>query len=160
MSTAAGNRPVIGVAVLVWHKQKVLLGERISHGENACWQFPGGHLEAGETVIDCARREVHEETGLLVEAFRHLGYTDQSFVVGQKNYLTLFVSCISHSSQARIMEPDKCAGWSWFDDTRLPQPLFEPISLFLQQQKPPGSAVSLYELHCCSPQIPGVSALL
>jgi 8-oxo-dGTP diphosphatase len=28
------------------------------------WVFPGGKLEIGETLIDCAIREIFEETGI------------------------------------------------------------------------------------------------
>ena len=28
------------------------------------WSFPKGHLESGETTLECARRELYEETGL------------------------------------------------------------------------------------------------
>ena len=31
------------------------------------WSYPKGHMEAGETQLDTARREVWEETGLKVE---------------------------------------------------------------------------------------------
>ena len=33
------------------------------HKRRTTWEIPGGHREAGETVLDCARRELHEETG-------------------------------------------------------------------------------------------------
>lgn len=33
------------------------------HRDRESWEFPGGHREAGETILDTARRELQEETG-------------------------------------------------------------------------------------------------
>ncbi len=35
------------------------------HRKRDTYEIPGGHREAGETVIDTARRELYEETGAL-----------------------------------------------------------------------------------------------
>lgn len=35
-----------------------------------CWTFPSGGCEEGETLNECARRELHEETGLDLEIER------------------------------------------------------------------------------------------
>ncbi|PRX49696.1 ADP-ribose pyrophosphatase YjhB (NUDIX family) [Nonomuraea fuscirosea] len=43
---------------------RALLTRRADNGE---WQAPGGVLEIGETIPDGVRREVLEETGLIVE---------------------------------------------------------------------------------------------
>jgi len=43
------------------------------------WVFPKGHLEAGETAQDAARREVREETGLDVAIDDYLGVTRYGF---------------------------------------------------------------------------------
>jgi len=140
--------PVIGVGVLVWREKRLLLGKRISKDHAPCWQFPGGHLEDGESVTECAYREVQEETGLKIKALRHLGFTDKSFAVGQRQYVTLLVSGIYVSGEAQTLELDKCEVWQWFDYRQLPQPLFEPISLFMSQQD------DLYALHRTSQVLP------
>lgn len=46
-------------ALIVNSKNEVLLG----YCEKT-YQFPGGHLEEGETLVDCLKREVQEETGI------------------------------------------------------------------------------------------------
>lgn len=33
------------------------------HQNRTTWEIPGGHREAGESVLDCAQRELYEETG-------------------------------------------------------------------------------------------------
>ena len=126
-------RPNIGVGVLVWREQQILLGERLSEGQDNCWQFPGGHLENNESVTECARREVQEETGLIIKDLRHLGFTDVPFEIAGLKYLTLLVSCEYASGEAEVREPEKCAGWQWFDYQKLPERLFVPITGFLSQ---------------------------
>lgn len=147
------SRPVIGVGVLVWHGEKLLLGKRLSKNSGTCWQFPGGHLEVSETVNECAHREVLEETGLEVTALRHLGFTNQTFVVGDENYLTLLISCEYHSGEVKVTEPEKCECWQWFDYQNLPHPLFEPISLYLAQTLACGQD-DLHALHVASKIMP------
>jgi 8-oxo-dGTP diphosphatase len=60
------NRPYIGVAVIVVREGRVLLGKRKNAHGAGTWQFPGGHLEYGESIESCARRELFEETGLTI----------------------------------------------------------------------------------------------
>lgn len=137
MVSKKNSRPVIGVGVLVWRDKKLLLGKRLLSGQQEnqtfCWQFPGGHLENNESTIECARREVREETGLEVMAMRHIGVTDRTFSMSGQQYITLLVSSEYRSGEVKTLEPDRCAGWQWFDYRQLPAPLFEPINLFLAQ---------------------------
>ena len=37
------------------------------------WSFPGGHVERGESVYDCAVREVKEEAGLDISNLKYCG---------------------------------------------------------------------------------------
>ena len=56
------------------------------------WQFPGGHLEVGESYLACAERETLEETGLAVRAEKVVGLTNDIFGP-TKHYITIFVLC-------------------------------------------------------------------
>ena len=37
------------------------------------WSFPGGHVEIGESIYDCAIREIKEETGLIAKNLIYCG---------------------------------------------------------------------------------------
>lgn len=43
------------------NKEQILL---IKHSNSGHWSFPKGHVEAGETEVETARREIMEETGV------------------------------------------------------------------------------------------------
>lgn len=57
------------------------------------WAFPGGHLEFGESILDCAERETLEETGLHVRGVKIAGVANSVFTDAQLHYVTLFVQC-------------------------------------------------------------------
>jgi len=117
---------LVGVGVIIVRDGKVLLGERAgSHGAGT-WALPGGHLEFGETVADCARREVREETGLAIHDIAPAPYTSDVFMAEGRHYVTLFVTAQARGEPA-VLEPAKCLGWGWFRWADLPDPLFPPL---------------------------------
>lgn len=61
------DRPWVGVGVVVWRHDRVLLIRRGRPPRQGEWSLPGGAQEVGETVFQTAIREVGEETGLTVE---------------------------------------------------------------------------------------------
>lgn len=127
------DRPKIGVGVIVVKDGKVLLGRRKNaHGEGT-WSFPGGHLEFNEKIEDCAVREVREETGIKIRNLRRGPFTNDIFEKEKKHYVTLFVVSDFDSGEVRIMEPDRCEKWGWFEWDKLPQPLFTPVQNLLKQ---------------------------
>ena len=59
--------PVVGVGAIIWRGDQVLLVRRGNPPRAGQWSLPGGRQELGETVVEAAKREVTEETGLTVE---------------------------------------------------------------------------------------------
>jgi len=111
----------------------VLLGLRHgSHGAET-WAPPGGHLEFGESVEHCARRETREETGLELGAIRAGPYTSDIFAAEEQHYVTLFVTADAGKKEPELREPAKCRGWEWFSWSALPEPLFLPLASLRRQ---------------------------
>ncbi len=121
------NLTRVGVGVIVLRAGRVLLGlRRGSHGAGS-WALPGGHLDFGEGVESCARRELREETGLVAATIRQAPFTVDSFPSEGRHYVTLFVQAFDVTGEPENREPEKCAGWEWFRWDELPEPLFAPL---------------------------------
>lgn len=122
-----GQQVRVGVGVIVQRGGRVLLGLRQgSHGAGT-WALPGGHLEFGETVEHCARRETAEEAGLELTDIRSGPFTNDVFEAEGRHYVTLFVLARCEQGEPSLCEPDKCQRWDWFEWAALPQPLFAPL---------------------------------
>ena len=68
-----GERPIteVAVGVLVDPQGRFLLTSRPAGKVYAgFWEFPGGKVEAGESVEEALRRELHEELGITIGAAR------------------------------------------------------------------------------------------
>lgn len=73
------NSLVPGASAIVVDEEGRLLLHRRS--DNDRWALPGGVMDIGETIAQCAEREVLEETGLTVKAYRIIGiYSDPEHV--------------------------------------------------------------------------------
>ncbi len=70
------NRPLVGVGIVVFKDDRVLLVRRGKPPRKGGWSLPGGRQRLGETVRETARREVREESGLEVEVTALLDVLD------------------------------------------------------------------------------------
>lgn len=131
------NRPKVGVGVIVIKDGKVLMGKRKgSHGEGY-WHFTGGHLELNESIEECAKRETLEEADIEIGDVKSAIFTNDIFEKEDKHYVTLFVTAKYISGEPKIMEPEKCEGWDWYDWNNLPSPLFLSVQNLLKQDYNP-----------------------
>lgn len=130
------NRPKVGVGVIIKRKNKVLIGKRIGDHAGGYWGFVGGHLEFGEEIDNCVKREVAEEVGIEVENIKFVTITNDIF--GKNNhYVTIFVTCDYKSGSVKNLELERCAYWKWLEWEKLPEPLFLPIQNLLNQSYNP-----------------------
>lgn len=129
------NYPKVGIGVLIFDNQKILLGERQrSHGA-ATWGPPGGHLEFGENFAECAIRETREETGLIIADPRFLAITNDIFEEDNKHYVSIFLQTTFPFGQLLTnVEKDKVVAWEWFDINLMPDNLFLPLKNLLGEK--------------------------
>lgn len=145
-------RPRVGVAVFVFKEGRVLLGKRKgTHGAGK-WAPPGGHLEFGESVEGCARRELGEESALEALSVQ-TGLWSNSVVDESRHCITFFAVVEQFVGEPQLLEPEKCEGWHWFSMDALPDPLFPPAVAFFEKYskaKAPHEQVLASLLECYS----------
>lgn len=128
--------PKVGVCAIVIKDGKILLGKRKGGHAEGTWGFTGGHLEFGETLEECVKREAMEETGIKIKNLKLSAITNDIFDYG-KHYVTIYFVADLASGTPKIAEPDRFHEWKWFEWNALPKPLFFPITNLLKQKFDP-----------------------
>jgi len=67
IKTSGTSEPLhIAVAAIVDEHNQILISRRPDHvHQGGLWEFPGGKVEQGETVLQALSRELHEELGVV-----------------------------------------------------------------------------------------------
>ena len=116
----------VGVGAMIFNEQgEVFLSQRGPHAKNerGTWEFPGGGVEYGETLVDAITREIHEEYGMVIAITALLGVDDHILPDEGQHWVSPTYLARHVSGQPRILESEKCSAIGWFRMDALPAPL-------------------------------------
>lgn len=112
----------IGVEVVIEKEGRVLFGKRLSAAGAGSWGLPGGKVEAGESLRDCAKREILEETGIKINELEFLNLANDPR--NGEHWIHITFRAKSYTGEPKVLEPTKCEKWEWFALDKLPEDLF------------------------------------
>jgi ADP-ribose pyrophosphatase YjhB (NUDIX family) len=95
------------VGALIFEGDSILLVERAGEPLKGYWSLPGGLVESGELIEDAVRREVREETGLLVELLSRFDIFERIMrdAEGRAEYHYVLIDYV-----CRVVGGSPCAG--------------------------------------------------
>lgn len=107
------------VSALIADKDKILLGKRRIEPSKGKWDIVGGFLEYGEHPEEGLRREVKEETGLVVEIEEFLGTFMDYY--GKDREVTLNQGYIVKVISGEPSPADDIEELRWFSSQDIPK---------------------------------------
>jgi 8-oxo-dGTP diphosphatase len=115
-------RPMLGVSVAVWQDDKVLLVKRGLPPFEGSWSFPGGKVQAGETLTEAAQRELAQETGLKVKALHFVQPVE--IILREKDVLRHHIALMLFTAQmagGQAKAGDDARAFRWVRLAQIPQ---------------------------------------
>jgi ADP-ribose pyrophosphatase YjhB (NUDIX family) len=117
MSREYPDRPLVGIGAVVWRDDRVLLIRRAKPPRAGQWSLPGGAQKLGETVEEAARREVLEETGLMLERPEIIATVDliERDDDGRVRYHYTLIEVSADAATGEAVAGSDAADTRWFD---------------------------------------------
>lgn len=113
---------------------KLLLIQRKNEPCKGKWAFPGGFMDIDETTIDAARRELKEETGLVVGELHRVGIFDTVDRDPRERIITVAYYTIL-DKPAEVSGLDDAAQAKWFSLTELPDLAFDHKEILQEAER-------------------------
>lgn len=121
----------IGCEIFLKKDNAILLGKRKNCYGAGTWGLPGGHLEYGETIIECAKRELKEEIGIQGLEFKLITITDNIDERGHYVHLSFLLE--EFVGEVQCLETDLCYEWQFFNVANLPKEIFKPHQIIIKK---------------------------
>jgi 8-oxo-dGTP diphosphatase len=120
--------PVVALALINREGRVLMQRRRLSADHGGLWEFPGGKVEAGETLVSALVREISEELGLVLapEALEPLAFAagpDQPHVI-------LLYTCRSWAGDPVCLDGEEIG---WFAAEMLTDLAMPPLDVPLAQ---------------------------
>jgi ADP-ribose pyrophosphatase YjhB (NUDIX family) len=114
---------VVDLHLILRRGNRILLGQRINTGfADGSFALPSGHLEAGEAATQGMAREAGEEIGVEIDP-ADLALLHTMHHRTNTGRVAFFFEAAAWRGEITNSEPEKCAGWTWYDLDALPAPL-------------------------------------
>lgn len=124
------NTPGLGIALIILHQNRLLLGKRLKHPMSGSWQLPGGWLRYKESPLQAVSRIVGAFAGMQCSQARFVNYTDNQFDSGLHSVSLYFQMTCLNPQDVCLGDNNDCSDWIWADWYDLPDPLFYPLQLY------------------------------
>lgn len=133
MDNQQKERPSVGVATVVVKDDKILIGRDTRKGDEV-YGVPGGHWESGETLKECAAREVQEESGVICADIRLVSLYDFYREDKQRSYVSIGMKADYASGELTNQLEEGRMEWSWYSpEDALNLNLFAPDRVLIER---------------------------
>ncbi len=108
-------RPLVGIGVVIWRGDKVLLVQRGHEPAKGKWRLPGGAQDVGETIMQTAVREAREETGLDITPMGIVTALDSITrdAKGNVEYHYTMIEVLAESAEGEAQAGDDAVAVRW-----------------------------------------------
>jgi len=137
--------PALAADIALFTAQKgrlsILLVRRDNPPFEGCWALPGGFMDIDETLLDCATRELEEETGVAAIALSPVAVFDAVRRDPRERIVTAVHAGVVRADAVRPRGGSDARDARWFDLSELPELAFdhariiEEVRLWLRRHR-------------------------